>query len=38
MTLGLLWGIWAAINATVFALYGVDKHCGRLDKYTQVKA
>ena len=25
MTLGLLWGIWAAINVTVFALYGVDK-------------
>lgn len=25
MTLGLLWGIWAAINAIVFALYGVDK-------------
>ncbi|MGN0774204.1 MAG: DUF1294 domain-containing protein [Candidatus Ventricola sp.] len=25
MTLGLLWGVWAAINAIVFALYGVDK-------------
>ncbi len=25
MTLGLLWGIWAAINVIVFALYGVDK-------------
>ena len=25
MTLGLLWGVWAAINVTVFALYGVDK-------------
>lgn len=25
MTLGLLWGIWAAINMIVFALYGVDK-------------
>ena len=25
MTLGLLWGIWAAINLIVFALYGVDK-------------
>ena len=25
MTLGLLWGVWAAINLTVFALYGVDK-------------
>lgn len=25
MTLGLLWGIWAAINAIMFALYGVDK-------------
>ena len=29
MTLGLLWGIWAAINATVFALYGVDKRRAR---------
>ena len=26
MTLWLLWGIWAVINVTVFALYGVDKH------------
>ena len=25
MTLGLLWGTWAAINLIVFALYGVDK-------------
>ena len=25
MTLGLLWGIWAAINVIVFVLYGVDK-------------
>ena len=25
MTLKLLWGIWAAINMIVFALYGVDK-------------
>lgn len=25
MTLGLLWGVWAAINVTLFALYGVDK-------------
>ena len=25
MTLGLLWGIWAAINLIVFALYDVDK-------------
>ncbi|MBP3523699.1 MAG: DUF1294 domain-containing protein [Clostridia bacterium] len=25
MTLKLLWGIWAAINVIVFALYGVDK-------------
>ena len=25
MTLWLLWGVWAAINLTVFALYGVDK-------------
>ena len=25
MTLGLLWGIRAAINLIVFALYGVDK-------------
>ena len=25
MTLGLLWGVWAAINVTVFALYGGDK-------------
>lgn len=25
MTLGLLWGVWTAINATVFVLYGVDK-------------
>lgn len=25
MTLGLLWGVWAVINLTVFALYGVDK-------------
>ena len=25
MTLGLLWGIWAAINLIVFTLYGVDK-------------
>ena len=25
MTLGLLWGVWAVINLTVFALYGMDK-------------
>lgn len=25
MTLVLLWGVWAVINLTVFALYGVDK-------------
>ena len=25
MTLGLLWGIWAAINVIVFVLYGVEK-------------
>lgn len=25
MTLGLLWGAWAAINVIVFSLYGVDK-------------
>ena len=25
MTLWLLWGIWAAVNLIVFALYGVDK-------------
>lgn len=25
MTLWLLWGVWAAINLFVFALYGVDK-------------
>lgn len=23
--IGLLWGVWAAINVLVFALYGVDK-------------
>lgn len=25
MTLSLLWGVWAAVNVFVFALYGVDK-------------
>lgn len=25
MTLSVLWGVWAAINAIVFLLYGVDK-------------
>ena len=30
----VLWTVWLLINIVTFALYGVDKHCGRLDKYT----